>query len=102
LEQQAARGVHNVASSITVVPSLFPKLSILLQKRCTGRLNFVNTGTISPFGIAESVLQQKNLTLGEFDRRTAACHLDTTRLSDICGHVAPVLEALLEVVASRP
>ncbi len=38
--------VHNVPVAMTVMPDLFPLLSILVEKHVVGVINFVNTGTI--------------------------------------------------------
>ena len=44
---QRASSVHNIRVCLTILPSLFPKISELCKKDVRGILNFVNKGTIS-------------------------------------------------------
>jgi len=44
---QRASSVHNINVCLTILPSLFPKISELCKKDVRGILNFVNRGTIS-------------------------------------------------------
>ena len=44
---QRASSVHNIRVCLTILPSLFPKISELCKKDVRGILNFVNKGAIS-------------------------------------------------------
>ena len=55
-----AKNVHNINVSMTIVPSLFPKIKELCESNRVGIYNFVNEGTISLPKLLELYSKYKN------------------------------------------
>ena len=53
--------IHNIKVSVTIVPSLFPLISVMCNTNLTGIYNFVNKGTISLVNIL-NITQKSHYT----------------------------------------
>ena len=70
--------IHNTRVTVSVLPSLLPKIPILLDQKVTGILNFVNDDVIS----LSELLQKENIehTVSSEKSNRGMCCLDTTKL----------------------
>jgi len=70
--------IHDTKVTVSVLPSLLPKLPILLDQKVTGILNFVNDDVIS----LSELLQKENIehTVSSEKSNRGMCCLDTTKL----------------------
>lgn len=89
--------VDNVQVALTVMPSLFPLLPELIERRVVGSLNFVNSGTV---GLPE-FLHRFGVECEPAGRAQPATPLSTKKLASILGRPVPaVTEALAELASS--
>lgn len=77
--------VHQVPFSTTIVPDLFPRLPKLIESDYCGAINFVNTGSVSPFTYAQALKQSKDII--EDTSRIHSNVLDNSMLVKLTGSV---------------
>ena len=101
--------VINVQNSLSVLPTLFPALLSLVERRIVGTLNFTNPGTMSHheiltlyqtmvdpnFKFTGFTVEEQNLTLKSHRSNNT---LDTSRLESLCPEVPPVQDAVAEAL----
>jgi len=90
-----ATTVHTTPTSITVLPTLLPLLTALIERRCTGPVNFVNDGVVSPHEICTAILGMSQLSTCSFDPRTAACNMSVATLQKLSGLPVPLVRDAL-------
>jgi dTDP-4-dehydrorhamnose reductase len=73
--------IHNTSVSLTIVPSLFPKIKQLIDKNTVGILNFTNEGSIT----LENLLKMFNekCVISKEKSNRGECKMDVTRLKKI-------------------
>lgn len=98
--------VVNIPNSMSVLPSLLPLVPLMVDRRITGRLNFVNPNPVSHNEILEMykeiidpTFHYTNFDLEEHDKVVVAKRsnntLDTSRLEGLFGgRLLPVHDAL--------
>lgn len=72
------RNIHDTKVTVSILPSLLPKLQGILNQKVTGMLNFVNDGTASLSEILHMLNIKHNVSTERPNR--GMCCLDTTRL----------------------
>jgi len=95
----SATRIHDTPSSLTILPDLLPWARVLLGKRVTGVLNFVNPGLVSPRLIVHEVLHRPSVPVVSKDESTAACWLAVDRLQSICDTSLPDCKSSLLALA---
>jgi len=73
--------IHNTSVSLTIVPSLFPKIKQLIDKNTVGILNFTNEGSITLENLLKVFNEQCVISKEKSNR--GECKLDVTRLKKI-------------------
>jgi hypothetical protein len=73
--------VHDTRVSLTLVPSLFPKIKTLLDQRVTGIMNFTNDGCVSLRELLDIFDEKYSISNETSDR--GECKLDVSRLKNI-------------------
>jgi 3,5-epimerase/4-reductase len=72
--------LHDTRVSVTVIPSLFPKIQTLLDAKLGGIYNFVNQGQVSLTGILDT-FGVGGYNVVPFDGSRGSCELVTDKLS---------------------
>lgn len=80
--------VHDTRVSLTIVPSLFPKISELFHSKVTGILNFTNDGSISLKEILDN-----DCTVSNEKSNRGECKMDVSKLKQFV-HVENVKSVL--------
>lgn len=92
-----ASNVHNVSVPLTIVPSLFPYLPVLLKSNITGILNFVNKGVISLTRLLEIAKQPYIISRDSLTKR-GNYELDISRLEGNVGQIEHVCDAVTQYI----
>ena len=101
--------IISVENSMSVLPTLFPALVSLVQRRITGTLNFCNPDAISHNDILNMYIAEvdrtftyQNFTVAEQDKilksRRSNNTLDTSRLSQLCPEIPDIRTACLAML----
>jgi len=86
--------VDKVSTSVTVLEDLCPLIPVLVTRKATGVLNFVNRGTLSYIDVIEDIKQKsppgwKQPRVEESAVARPACELDVSRLATATGRDVP-------------
>ena len=103
--------ICSMTNSMTVLPTLLPRLVEVMERKVVGTLNFTNPGTISHNEILELYRELVDPTFvwGNFSladqakilasARSNNC-LDTTRLEELCANVPSITNAVRECLTT--
>jgi hypothetical protein len=72
--------IHDTNVSLTVIPSLFPKIPTLIQKGVTGILNFTNEGSISLGKMLD--ICKEEYTVSDEKSNRGECKMDVSKLKN--------------------
>lgn len=84
--------IHDTSVSLTVVPSLFPKIPELFKRGITGILNFTNEGSIKLNEILD-ICEEKDYGISKEKSNRGECKMDVSKLKGYI-YVEKVRDAL--------
>lgn len=95
---KSAKSVHAMPSSVSVMPSLLPLLSKIIEQKLSGLINFVNRGVMSPVDIVGMLRNGEDLgsvSIVPKPASVAAVWLSTSKLEQVAGFPTEDVQTLV-------